>query len=105
MAGEGSGASRILAVLDFCFIPDEMPMHRRGLALAGGIEQEEFEQAQELEIVESHLDYYGKFRWSSQNVQQKCFLLTSASSTAIPRLAAMLEQASAANCGLVAFGD
>ena len=105
MAGEGSSARRILTVLDFSLISDEKPMHTRGLAYAGGIEYEEFERAQELKIIESHLDYYGKFRWLSQNVQQKCALLTPASVAAIPTLATILKQALAANCGLVALGD
>gem|GEM_PF-4620000 len=43
-------------------------MHTHGLAYAGGIEYEEFARVQELKIIESHLDYYGKFRWLSQNV-------------------------------------
>jgi hypothetical protein len=71
-------------MLDFHFIPDEKPMHARGLNYAGGVEYEEFEKAQELELIENHLDYYGKFRWISQNIQQKCVLLTPAVAAAIP---------------------
>ncbi|AMJ65347.1 hypothetical protein AXW84_07805 [Hymenobacter sp. PAMC 26628] len=92
-------------MLDFSFIPDEKPVHHRGLTYVGGIEYEEFVQAQNLKIIESHLDYYGKFRWISQNVQQKRVMLTPAVAAAIPNLASILKQAFAADCGLLAFGD
>jgi len=92
-------------MLAFYFIPDEKPMHTPALKYAGGIEYEEFEKAWELKIVENHLDYYGKFRWISQNIQQKNTQLTSATAAAIPNLASLLKQAFAARCGLVAFGD
>jgi hypothetical protein len=68
-------------------------MHAPGLNYAGGIEYEEFEKAQDLGLVEKHLDYYGKFRWISQNVQQKRELLTPAVTAAIPNLASILKQA------------
>ncbi len=80
-------------------------MHAPGLNYAGGIEYEEFIVAQDLKIIESHLDYYGKFRWISQNVQHKWAMLTPAVAAAIPNLASILKQAFAADCGLVAFGD
>jgi hypothetical protein len=44
-------------MLDFSFILAEKPMHAPGLKYAGGIEYEEFAKAQELKIIESHLDY------------------------------------------------
>jgi hypothetical protein len=92
-------------MLDFSFIPDDKPMHARGLNYAGGIEYEEFVKAQELKLIENHLDYYGKFRWISQNIQQKRAQLTPAVAAAVPNLAGILKQAFAAECGLVAFGD
>jgi hypothetical protein len=92
-------------MLDFSFIPDKKPTHNRGLKYAGGIEWEEFEKAQELKMIEQHLDYYGKFRWTSQNVKQKRVTLTPAVTAAVPNLASILKQAFAADCGLVAFGD
>ena len=92
-------------MLDFNFIPDEKSMNARGLNYAGGIESEEFEKAQELKIIEIHLHYYGKFRWISQNVQQKRAMLTPAVAAAIPNLASILKRASAAECGSVAFDD
>jgi hypothetical protein len=56
-------------------------------------------------MIESHLDYYGRFRWSSQQVKQKRALLQPVVIVAIPSLASILKQAFAAECGLVAFGD
>jgi len=53
-------------MLDFSFIAAEKPLHTRGLVYAGGIEYEEFDKDQDLKIIESHLDYYGKLRWISQ---------------------------------------
>ena len=92
-------------MLDFSFIRDEQPTHARGLVYAGGIEYEEFEKAQDLKIIESHLDYYGTFRWISQHAQQKRALLTPTVTASIPNLAAILKQAFATESGLVAFGD
>ncbi|MGI4883366.1 MAG: hypothetical protein ACRYFR_00205 [Janthinobacterium lividum] len=92
-------------MLDFSFIADEQPMHARNLNYAGGIEWEEFEKAQELKLIENHLDYYGKFRWTSQNVQQKRNMLTPTIESAIPNLVPVLKQAFVAGCGLIAFGD
>lgn len=80
-------------------------MHTRNLGYAGGIEEEEFERAQELKLIESYLDYYGKFRWISQNIQQKRAMLTPSSEAAIPNLSSIIKQAFAGECGLVAFGD
>ena len=92
-------------MLTFSFILDEQPMHMRNLGYAGGIEYEEFEQAQEIKLIESHLDYYGKFRWISQNIQRKWAMLTPSVEAAIPNLASIIKQAFAGRCGLVAFGD
>lgn len=80
-------------------------MHNFQGGCAGGIDWEEFGKAQELKIIESHLDYYGKFRWSSQSVKQKRAMLTPAISAEVPNLALILKQAFAADCGLSAFGD
>jgi hypothetical protein len=92
-------------MLDFSFILDEQSIHARNLAYAGGIEEEEFERGQNLKLIENHLSYYGKFRWSSQQVRQKRALLTPVTEVAIPNLASILKQAFAAEYGLVAFGD
>lgn len=92
-------------MLDFNFINDEPHTHSRQSSCAGGIEYEEFEKAQELNIIESHFDYYGIFRWSSQQVKQKSKALTPAVSNAIPNLDSILKQAFTGNFGLVAFGD
>jgi hypothetical protein len=92
-------------MLDFFFIRDDQSSNSNQINAAGGIEYEEFIEAQKLKIIESHLDYYGKFRWISQNVQQKRAMLTPVVTAAIPNLASVLKQAIAGDCGLVAFGD
>lgn len=92
-------------ILYFFFIRDDQSSNSKQINAAGGIEYEEFIEAQELKMIESHLDYYGKFRWSNQQVQQKRARLTPAVEAAIPNLAAIIKQAFAAECGLVAFGD
>ena len=92
-------------MLDFNFIRDEQPMHSKQVSFAGGIEWEEFEKAQAANIIESHHDFYGDFRWSSQNVKQKKAMLTPAITAEVSNLAAILKQAFAGNFGLVAFGD
>lgn len=92
-------------MLDFFFISDEQSANSNNINYAGGIEYEEFIETQDLKIIESHLDYYGKFRWISQNVQQKRTMLTPAIEAAIPNLASILKQAFAAEGGLVASGD
>lgn len=92
-------------MLDFSFINDEQPAYRQQLNYAGGIEYEEFEKARELKFVENHLDYYGKFRWTNQQVKQKGAALTPAISDEIPNLATILKQAFAGSYGLVASGD
>jgi hypothetical protein len=92
-------------MLDFSFITDGQSMRTRGLNRAGGIEWKEFEVAQNLQLIEKHCDYYGDFRWSSQQVRQKQATLTPAIEAAVPHLAAILKQAFVAECGLAAFGD
>jgi hypothetical protein len=92
-------------MLDFFFIRDDQSSNSNQINAAGGIEYEEFIEAQKLKIIENHLDYYGKFRWISQNVQQKRAMLTPVVTTTIPNLASILKQAFAGDCGLVAFGD
>ena len=92
-------------MLSFSFVYDEQSAYARNLAYAGSIEEEEFERAQELKIADKYLDYYGKFRWNSQQVRQKRTMLTPDSEAAIPKLASILKQAFAGECGLAAFGD
>jgi hypothetical protein len=92
-------------MLDFFFIRDEQSRNSNQINAAGGIDYEEFEKAQELKVIESHLDYYGDFRWSTLNVVQKRALLVPSVEVAIPSLASILKQAFAGECGLVAFGD
>ena len=92
-------------MLDFSFISDEKPMHTRCLTHAGGIDYEEFIKAQDAQLIESHLDYYGSFRWSSQQVRQKRAMLTISLETEVPNLASIIKQAFAGGSGLVSIGD
>ena len=94
-------------MLDFHTIRDDQATSSRGLklALVGGIEYEEFVAAQDAGVIEPHLDYYGKFRWSSELVQRKLALLVKLNSKALEPLASVLKQAKAAECGVVARGD
>jgi hypothetical protein len=92
-------------MLDCFFIHDGQPRNSQQINSAGGIEYEEFEKAQELKIIEKHLDYYGDFRWWSQLVKSKRDMLTPTVEAAISNLAGILRQAFAAESGLVAFGD
>lgn len=92
-------------MLEFFFIHDNQSNNSSQVNAAGGIEYEEFMEAQKLKLIEIHLDYYGKFRWISQNIQQKRTMLTPAIEVVIPNLASILKQVFAADCGLVAFGD
>jgi hypothetical protein len=92
-------------MLDFFLIGDEQSCNSNQMASAGGINLDEFERAQDLKIIEKHVDFYDDFRWASQSVHQKHALLTPAVTGAIPSLASILKQAFAADCGLAAFGD
>ena len=94
-------------MLDFYFIADNYPAHTspRGLKYAGGIEEQEFEIAQQHGLMEAHADYYGKFRWLGSQVEQKVSKLTTNTLRLNPNLALILRQAKNAGLGLVAFGD
>lgn len=94
-------------MLDFYFIHDAQPncSSPKQLAYAGGIGDEEFELAQQLGLIESNADYYGKFRWSSKQVESKVLLLASTAFRADAELHDILKQARKAEAGLIAFGD
>lgn len=92
-------------MLDFFFIRDEQPKGSDQVNSAGGIDYEEFIKAQDLKIIENHLDYYGDFRWKSQAVKHKHALLNPTITIALPHLAAILRQSFAVESGLIAFGD
>ena len=50
-------------MLDFYLIGDDQPYNSTVKPVfIGGIEEEEFEKAQAVKVIEGHLDYYGKFR-------------------------------------------
>lgn len=94
-------------MLDFYLIADEQPNNTPlcQLQYAGSIEEEEFEMAQHLGLIESQADYYGKFRWLSEQVGRKLFLLASCPMRNSTALQAILNQAQAAALGLSAQGD
>ena len=94
-------------MLDFYSIMDEHPNNAasKKLHYLGGIEEEEFEAAQEAGIVENHLNYYRDFRWSSELVKRKLDVIAKINSPKFFKLNAVLKQAANANCGVKAFGD
>ena len=93
-------------MLDFYLIPDDDPSNSSTkLKYIGGIEWEEFEEAQATEIIEIHLDYYGKFRWSNELMKRKIIRLKELNRVSLSNLTVILNQANAAECGLVAYGD
>ena len=94
-------------MLDFYFITDEQPFtgNLKQLKYAGGIEWEEFELAQRAGLIEAHADYYGKFRWSSEQVSNKLMLLANCPFRASSMLNNLLAKAETAGVGLIAFGD
>ncbi|NML64716.1 hypothetical protein HHL22_05805 [Hymenobacter sp. RP-2-7] len=94
-------------MLDFYLIADEQPNNTPSSQLRrlGGIEEEEFEMAQHLGLIETYADYYGKFRWSSQQVSHKLFLLSSCPMRGSTALQDILQQAQAGGLGLAAWGD
>jgi hypothetical protein len=94
-------------MLDFYTIRDDQAASARGLQshLIGGIEEEEFEAAVAAAIIETHLDYYGKFRWSSELVNRKLNLLEKLNNKQFEGLISILKQAKAAESGVIARGD
>ena len=80
-------------------IPDEI------VTCVGGIKMKEFEEAQVAEIIESSLDFYEDFRWSFEQVERKLALLAMLNHPFLTNLRLILEQAVAANSGLIALCD
>lgn len=93
-------------MLDFYLIADEQPNSSANqLSFIGGIEAEEFEEAQTNNLIESHYDYYGKFRWSNEVVKRKIKQLEILKIASLANLLDILKQANASENGLIAFGD
>ena len=95
-------------MLGFATIRDDQAASARGLQLypIGGIEYEEFIAAQDVGVIEPHLDYYGgDFRWSSELVLRKLALLVKLDSKRFEKLIAVLKQAKASESGVIARGD
>ncbi|MDO7875927.1 hypothetical protein Q5H93_14380 [Hymenobacter sp. ASUV-10] len=94
-------------MLNFYLIADEQPFtgSLKQVVYAGGIEEEEFELAQRVGLIETHADYYGKFRWSSKQVSNKLALLINCPFRSDSILNGLLARAEATGVGLMAFGD
>ena len=93
-------------MLDFYLIGDDQPYNSTVKSgFIGGIEEEEFEEAKTAKVIESHLDYYGKFRWSIELVKRKIIQLEQLNCASLSNLTDILKQSAAAECGLFAFGD
>jgi uncharacterized protein YktB (UPF0637 family) len=56
-------------------------------------------------VIELHLDYYDKFRWSSELVNRKLALRAKLNDKQFEQLTARLKQAKAAESGVIAQGD
>ena len=94
-------------MLDFYSIMDEHPNNAasKKLTYLGGIEEEEFEAAQEAGIAENHLNYYRDFRWSSELVKRKLDVIAKMNSSTLFKLNVVLKQTATANYGVKAFGN
>ncbi|KUG08838.1 hypothetical protein [Solirubrum puertoriconensis] len=99
-------------MLDFFLIDDSQSTSNRKLVLqrVGGIEDELFYRLQAEGIIEAWLDYYGTFRWGSENVMRILHQLLQKRGAATLRpdeavFVAILQRAVDAQCGLLARGD
>lgn len=99
-------------MLDFYLIPDSQNLSSKGLTLEriGGIEYEMFVELQAAGIIESRLDYYGKFRLGNELIIRKQQQLRQLPATAVSlgtqvAFLALLQQAAQVHCGLLAEGD
>ncbi|GAA4041963.1 hypothetical protein GCM10022409_29970 [Hymenobacter glaciei] len=93
-------------MLDFSLITDNQPNNSTAkLKYIGGIEWEEFEEAQVAKVIEGHLDYYGDFRWSNELVKRKISQLEELNRASLSNLTDILKHANAAGCGIMAYGD
>lgn len=94
-------------MLDFYLIVDEQPNDYplTKTVYAGGIKMLEFEQAQYAHIIESHLDFFKDFRWSSAEVRKKLVQVQNTKSEQFAALQKILQLAATTNCGVIAFAD
>ncbi|GAA4378012.1 hypothetical protein [Hymenobacter koreensis] len=106
-------------MLDFYLLDDGAaipnPVRLAELPKAGELSEEEFTHLQKLRIIETRLDFYHNFRWSSDMVTMKLQLLlrrypdlTPASATPdaeAQRFFLILLNASSASTGLLAIAD
>lgn len=94
-------------MLHFYLIKDATPASAHGMLPAdflGGIDYSEFEQLQDDNIIENHLDFFKDFRWTSEQVATKLAMLTEAKSKEY-RLYDILRRAKEQDCGLIAYCD
>lgn len=94
-------------MLNFYFIADEQPDNASSaeLTYAGGVEETEFAMAQQAGLIDHHTGYYEDFRWTSEQVASKLFLLSTCPFRASTALQDILNQAQKTGAGVIAFGD
>ena len=99
-------------MLDFYLIHDDQNPSSKGLVLerVGGIEDDLFFQLQAKGVIEPWYDYYGTFRWGSDNVAQILLKLQQQSKAQTLRpeckaFTAILQKAVDAQYGLMGYGD
>lgn len=92
--------------MDFYFLPDghlyPTPDH---LTHAGEVAEDEFAMAQQVGLLDHHTDYYDDFRWTSEQVGHKLFLLASCPMRDSTAFQDILARAQAAGVGLLAVGE
>lgn len=93
-------------MLNFYFIADEQPDSTASdeLIYAGGVEEAEFAMAQQVGLIDHYTDYYDDFRWTSEQVANKLFLLATCPFRASTALQEILTQAQVTGSGLIACG-
>ena len=97
-------------MLDFYLIKDSTSISNHGahvIDFLGGINDSDFEHLQNINVIESHLDYYKDFRWSNEQVLRKNAQLNTISSLndAERKMLDILNKAKETNNGLIAYCD
>lgn len=92
--------------MDFYFLADQQPYTTPDqLPHAGRVDEEEFAMAQQVGLIDHHTDYYDDFRWTSEQVSNKLFMLASCPFRDGTTFQRILTQAQAAGVGLLAVGE
>ena len=98
-------------MLDFYLINDEQPkpnsFQKSGLAFAGSLNEQTFEDLKQKKIIEERFDYCTDLRWSKGQVIQKFTQLKKQSTkeTGIVTFLAILEKAVNQQSGLMTYSD